>query len=151
MHLGSIYLIVNNFEKSLDFYEKLLQIPVTGQNMDRFASFSFEGKCISLMNGHFDTDHPDKVVHKGQYSDFFDNMKAIALAPNSHKFVFNFWDENLQKEYDRVKSLNITDKLTKIKYVCNVRPYYFFHLTDPDGNIIEVTGEYTPQRGEFDE
>lgn len=144
-------MIVNNFEKSLEFHEKLLQIPVSGRNMDRFATFLFEGKCISLMNGHFDTDHPDKVVHKGQYSKSFDDMKAIALAPNTHKFVFNFWDEDLQMEYNRVKSLNITDKLTKIKYVCNVSPYYFFHLTDPDGNIIEVTGEYTPKKGEFDE
>lgn len=34
MHLGSIYLIVNDFNKSIKFYEKLLQIPVTRKNMD---------------------------------------------------------------------------------------------------------------------
>lgn len=39
MHLGSVYLIVNNFEKSIDFYEKILQISVTAQNMSRFAIF----------------------------------------------------------------------------------------------------------------
>ncbi|GFP76518.1 hypothetical protein bsdtw1_02621 [Clostridium fungisolvens] len=37
MHLGSIYLIVDDFNKSIKFYEKLLQIPVTRKNMDRFA------------------------------------------------------------------------------------------------------------------
>jgi hypothetical protein len=26
-----------------------------------------------------------------------------------------------------------------------------YDLTDPDGNIIEVTGSYTPEEGEFDE
>ncbi len=90
-------------------------------------------------------------MHRGEYSDYFDDMKSIALAPNTHKFVLNFWDEDLKKEYDRVKSLNITGNLTKIKYVCNVSPYYYFQLDDPDGNIIEVTGKYIPKEGEFDE
>lgn len=151
MYLGSIYLIVNNFEKSIIFYEKLLEIPVTGRNMDRFAQFVFEGKNISIMNGHFDADHPNKVVHKGEYTDLFDDLLSKALAPNTNKFVFNFWDDDLLKEYERIKGLGITEHLSEIKYVCNVSPYYFFHLTDPDGNIIEVTGNYTPKVGEFDE
>lgn len=151
MHLGSIYLIVNDFNKSIKFYEKLLQIPVTGKNMDRFAMFDFEGKCLALMNGHFDSENTDLVVHKGEYSKYFDDLKSIAAAENTRKFVLNFWDENLRKEYERVKQLEITDNLTKIKYVCNVNPYYYFQLTDPDGNIIEVTGDYIPEEGEFDE
>ena len=149
MHLGSIYLIVNDFEKSVKFYEKLLEMPVTSQNMDRFAQFVFDGQNISIMNGHFDTDNPDKVVHKGEYTDFFDDLRSKAVAPNTNKFVLNFWAEDLSKEYKRVKSVNITDNLSKIKYVCNVSPYYFFHLTDPDENIIEITGRYTPKKGEF--
>jgi len=151
MHLGSIYLIVNDFEKSIAFYEKLLGMPVISRNMDRFAQFIFEGKNISIMNGHFDTENPDKVVHKGEYSKLFDDLRSKALAPNTHKFVLNFWDEDLRKEYERVKRLNISNNLSKIKYVNNVSPYYFFHLTDPDRNIIEVTGNYMPKEGEFDE
>jgi lactoylglutathione lyase len=151
LHLGSIYLIVNDFEKSIGFYEKLLKIPVTNCNMDRFAEFIFEGHNISIMNGHFDTDNPGKVVHKGEQSDFFNDLHNIALTVNTHKFVLNFWDENLREEYERVKGLNITKNITKIKYVCNVSPYYYFQLTDPDDNIIEVTGDYTPMEGEFDE
>ena len=150
MHLGSVYLIVNDFEKSIDFYEKLLEMPVTGRNMDRFAQFAFEGKNISLMNGHFDTDNPDKVIRKGDASDAIDDLLSIALAPNTHKFVLNFWDEDLRREHERVKSLNITERLTKIHFVFNVSPYYYFQLTDPDGNVIEVTGEYVPLPGEFD-
>jgi len=149
LHLGSIYLIVNDFEKSIRFYEKLLEIPVTSQNMDRFAQFIFEGHNISIMNGHFDKDNPSKVVHKGEYNDFCDDLHDIALAVNTHKFVLNFWDENLRKEYERVKGLNIAKKLTKIKYVYNVSPYYYFQLTDPDDNVIEVTGNYTPTEDEF--
>ena len=150
MHLGSIYLIVNDFEKSICFYEKLLQITVTKQNMNRFAMFNFEGNCISLMNGHFDTDNPDKVVHKGACSEYFDDLKSIALLPNSRKTVFNFWDEDLRAEYARIKEAALSNNLTSIKYVFNVSPYYYFQLADPDGNIIEVTGSYTPADGEFD-
>ncbi len=151
MHLGSIYLIVNDFDKSIAFYEKLLEIPVTNKNMSRFAQFVFEGHNISIMNGHFDTDHPDKVVHKGDYTDTIDDLKSIALAPNTHKFVLNFWVEDLAKEHERIKSLKISELLTKIKYICNVSPYYYFQIIDPDNNVIEVTGAYTPKEGEFDE
>ncbi len=151
MHLGSIYLVVNDFDKTIDFYEKLLEMPVTSKNMSRFAQFVFEGHNISIMNGHFDIDHPDKVVHKGERSESMDSLQSIALAPNTHKFVLNFWDEDLRSEYERVKGLSISDSLTKIKYVCNVSPYYYFQLTDPDDNVIEVTGAYTPTAGEFDD
>ena len=151
MHFGSIYLVVNDFEKSIRFYEQLLEIPLTSRNMDRFAQFIFEGHNISIMNGHFDKNNPDKVVHKGEYTDFCDDLHNIALAVNTHKFVLNFWDEDLRLEYKRVEKLGITENLTKIKYVCNVSPYYYFQLTDPDHNIIEVTGNYTPIEGEFDE
>lgn len=145
MHLGSIYLIVNNYDRSICFYERLLQIPVSRQNTNRFAMFEFEGKCFSLMNGHFDAEHPDKVIHRGEYTEEFDDLKKIAISSNTHKFVLNFWTEDLQKEYERIKSFNITDHLTEIKYVCHVSPYYYFQLTDPDDNVIEVTGAYTPE------
>lgn len=150
MHLGSIYLIVSDFEKSIKFYEKLLQIPVTKRNMDRFAMFKFDGYCLSLNNAYFDVNHPDKVIHKGEQSKLFDDLVNIAQSPNTHKFVLNFWDEDLRKEYNRVKELDITNSITKIKYVCNVSPYYYFQLTDPDENIIEVNGAYMPKEGEFE-
>ena len=151
MLLSSVYLVVNDFERSIAFYEKLLEISVSIRNMDRFASFHFNGKCISLMNGHFDADHPDKVVRKGAYVEPIDQFRKIALAPNTNKFVLNFWSENLCAEYIRLKGLNISLNMSGILYVYNVSPYYFFTLTDPDGNAIEVTGNYTPSADEFDE
>lgn len=45
MHLGSIYLIVKNFEDSINFYEKLLEMPVLKKNMDRLAMFNCDGQC----------------------------------------------------------------------------------------------------------
>lgn len=150
MHLGSIYLIVKDFNKSIKFYEKLLEMSVSAQNMQRFAQFEFDGQNISIMNGYFDTTNPNLTVHKGEYVEDFDNLVAIAEAQNTHKFVLNFWTENLEKERERIENLNISDKLTKIKYVNNVIPYFYFQLTDPDGNIIEITGHYVTKEGEFE-
>jgi len=150
MHLGSIYLIVSDFNKSIAFYEKLLEIPLESGNNGRFVSFAFEGHRISLLNAHFDAENPDKVERKGEDAEVSsETLRDIANAPNTHKFAFNFWVEDLRAEYERVNGLNITECLTNIKYVYYFVPYYYFQLTDPDGNMIEVTGSYTPQEGEF--
>ena len=85
----------------------------------------------------------------GIFSEKFDDLRNIALAPNSHKFVFNFGVEELLGEYELVRVLNIADALTPIKYACNVSLYYYFQLIDPDDNVIEVIGAYTPEDGEF--
>lgn len=144
MHLGSIYLVVKDYDKSLNFYEKLLEMKVTHQNSNRFAMFEFEGHCIALLNGHFDSDNPDKVVRKGTYDPYFDDYKDIMQLDNSRKTVLNFWHENLLKENQRLKELHISERITDIKYICNASPYYYFQLSDPDGNVIEVTGNYDP-------
>ena len=142
LHLGSVYLVVKDFSKSIDFYEKLLSMSVSSKNMERFAQFEFEGRNISLMNAYFDKDNPDLTVTKGQYVEKFDNLPAIAEAENTHKFVFNFWTENLQEERERITNLKISSLVTEIKYINNVHPYYYFQVEDPDGNVIEITGNY---------
>jgi lactoylglutathione lyase len=144
MHLGSIYLIVRDFHKSINFYEKLLEMKVTSKNMERFAQFEFEWHNISIMNGYFDSQNPGLTIRKGQYVEKFDNLVAIAESKNTNKFVLNFWTEDLEKERERIMNLDISDLVTEIKYVNNVRPYYYFQVADPDGNNIEITGHYMP-------
>ncbi|MFW2491944.1 VOC family protein [Clostridium chromiireducens] len=149
MHLGSIYLIVKDFNKSIEFYEKLLEMKVTSVNMERFAQFEFEGHNISIMNGYFDNQNPELTIHKGEYVEKFDNLVAIADSKNTNKFVLNFWVEDLEKERERIIKLNISSLVTKIKYINNVMPYYYFQVEDPDGNAIEITGEYIEKEDEF--
>lgn len=147
MHLGSIYLIVRDFNKSIIFYENLLEMKVTAKNMERFAQFQFEGHNISLMNGYFDDQNPKATIHRGQYVEKFDNLASIAEARNTNKFVLNFWVEDLEKERKRIINLNISNLVTEIKYVNNVMPYYYFQVADPDDNVIEITGQYTIKDG----
>ena len=103
------------------------------------------------MNGHYDAEHPEVMEHRGNGDVTPDNMRQRALAPNTHKFVLNFWHEDLRAEYARIKGLAITGRITP---VCSVSsggdPYYYFQLTDPDGNILEVAGEYQPVAGELE-
>jgi hypothetical protein len=56
-----------------------------------------------------------------------------------HKFTLNFWIQDLSTEHDRVKSMNI-GKTTEIIHAHT--NYYFFNVYDPDGNVIEITGQY---------
>lgn len=142
MHLGSIYLIVRDFNKTITFYEKLLEMNVTSKNMERFAQFEFEGHNISIMNGYFDSQNPELTTKSGQYVDKFDNLIKIVESKNTHKFVLNFWVEDLVKERERILNLNISDLVTEIKYINNLMPYYYFQISDPDDNVIEITGQY---------
>ena len=54
LHLGSTYLIVKDMQKSIEFYEKLLDMNVSAQNYNRWAQFNFDGKCIALYNMDYD-------------------------------------------------------------------------------------------------
>lgn len=119
IHLGSVYLIVRDFEKAVSFYEKLLSMPVSTRNCgNKFAEFYFDNKCLALMN--------EENLENHHYSEKGD-----------YKFVLNFWVENLQKEYERLSQLAIGE-MTEIRKVNE--GYYYFHLRDEDNNVIEITG-----------
>ena len=122
LHLGSIYLVVKDFERSVEFYEKFLGVTVDNRcrSGNKFVEFYIDNKCISLMNE--------------------DNLIGHCTDPGSpYKFVQNYWVEDLLTEHARVKALGI-GKVTEIREAYPT--YHYFHLTDPDNNIIEVTGGY---------
>lgn len=140
---GSIYLIVKDFEKSVEFYRQLFERDVVGQNMTRFAMFDMNGFCLCIMNGYFDVENPEKVVTNGKYYPEYDNQVKIAEAENPGKVVINLGCDDLQKEYDRICELGIGSNITEIRYINAKNPYYYFSMYDPDENIVEITGPYT--------
>lgn len=128
IHLGSIYLIVRNFEKSISFYEKLLSMDVSTRNCgNKFAEFYFDNKCLALMNES--------------------NLSGHHYGEGDYKFVLNFWVEDLEKECKRLRQLNIGE-MTEIRKVNE--GYYYFHIFDPDHNVCEITGGYN-QREEMED
>jgi lactoylglutathione lyase len=129
-------------EKSIEFYKKLLAMEPTARAYDRWAQFNFEGKCIALYNNNFDrkkidaNENLDKHYNKN-YIKYYE-QRQITYGNN---IVLNFWIEDLNKEYERIKNLNI-GTISEILYVNISSPYYFFTVTDPNGNTIEITGTY---------
>lgn len=115
-----MYLVVKNFKRSFDFYEVFLSIQGLIISPNTFAQFFIDGICMSLMN--------EANLQGHDYS-----------GSGDHKFVLNFWINDLQAEYERVKNLNIGTITEIIQAHTN---YYFFNLYDPDNNVIEITGNY---------
>lgn len=122
LHLGSVYLVVKDFQRSVDFYEKFLGTKVDNRcrSGDKFVEFYIDDKCIALMNESNLTGHCTDL-------------------DSPYKFVQNYWVEDLSAEHERVKALGI-GQVTEIREAYPT--YHYFHLTDPDNNIIEVTGGY---------
>ncbi len=146
---GLIYLVVRDFEKSLAFYSELLEREVSARNKTRFAMFYVGDLCLCLLNARYDMDHSDEVERVGEYHPLFDDFAAIAEWPNSRKAVINLVTSDLKSEYERVKELGIGSDLTDIRYINAGAPYYYFCLCDPDGNVVEITGEYRHVKGHF--
>ncbi|MCL2387086.1 MAG: helix-turn-helix domain-containing protein [Defluviitaleaceae bacterium] len=119
-----MYLIVKDFAKSINFYEKLLCMQAFTIGKNRFAQFFINGTCMAIMNEAHLPNH--------DYT-----------GTGDHKFVLNFWIPNLSAEHQRVKSLNIGLTTNIIQAHSN---YYFFQVYDPDNNVIEITGKYTECR-----
>lgn len=142
MRSGSVYFVVRDFEKSLDFYEKVLDMKVSAVNGNRFAMFHNDGLNICLMNGYYDVRNPERVIKRGSYFPEYDDQHLIAAAENTRKVFLNLGVADLRAEYARIKGLGIADNLTPIRYIEVFSPYWYFTFQDPDGNPIEVTGGY---------
>lgn len=140
MTLGTTYICVKDIEKSLEFYKFLLQQEPLYCNDDRWITFDC-GNQISLYNKKYDEkllkESNDIHFNQAYIDDFFidDNPKRNNIV------IFNFQVEDLKSEYERIKSLGI-GKMSEIMYVNVHMPYYYFNVIDPDGNILEISGNY---------
>ncbi len=140
MRQGSIYLVVKDFDKSLDFYEKVLDMKVSATNGKRLAMLNYTGLNLCLLNRYYDDQFPEQKETKGPIYDEYDNMSAIANANNTKKVFINLGVEDLDKEYQRLVDLGIGINMTPIRYLNVFSPYWYFTFMDPDGNPIEIAG-----------
>lgn len=51
---------MKDFDRSVDFYEKILEMKVSAANGKRFAMFRQEGLNLCLLNGLYDEQHPEQ-------------------------------------------------------------------------------------------
>ncbi|OPA73838.1 hypothetical protein BVG16_26705 [Paenibacillus selenitireducens] len=142
MHLSCTYLIVKDMEKSISFYETLLGVKAQSKNIKRWAQFNC-GNSIALWNPEYDLE----LIRNNEDLDEHFNKEYLFYKHNNkteygNNVVLNFNVPDLQVEYERIRSLNI-GSVTEILYINIVQPYFCFILEDPDGNLLEITGEYT--------
>lgn len=138
--LGSTYLVVKDIDKSIEFYEQLLEMKVSVKRFNRWAQFNFNGQCIALLNPKYDKERIEKgdnieEHYSSEYIEYLIN-KQIHYGNN---MVLNFYIDNLDIEYERIKELHI-GKMSEIMYLNISSPYYHFLVEDPDGNVLEITG-----------
>ena len=143
LHLGCTYLIVKDWEKSLAFYQALLEMPPLHQNKTRWAEFHFNGESISLFNPKYDEEliASNEDISEEFNQAYLDYKKTPTTYGNN--FVLNFWVEDLNAEYERIKSINIGEVSEILLINVAASPYFCFMLYDPDGNQIEVTGNWS--------
>lgn len=136
----SIYLVVSDYQKSLDFYEKLFDSKVNATNGNRFAMFNTPGLNLCLMNAFYDEQHPEQMETRGPAFPEYDDTGRIAGEANNKKIFINLGVEDLDEEYQRIRNLGIGTDLTPIRYMNVFSPYWYFSFMDPDGNPIEICG-----------
>lgn len=138
MKLCTVYIMVNDIEKSVDFYRKLLQEEPLYSNDDRWVQFS---NHIALYNYRYDKKIMENDSTDNFSQTYIEDFNKSKENPKNDIVVFNFETEDLKKDYQRLKNLNIGE-VSDLMYVNVHMPYWYFNITDPDGNVIEITGQY---------
>ena len=113
--IDHFYIKVNNLNKAIEFYEKLLSIKVKNKEDDRWADFDNGNIYFGILNSEIDN---EDVIYG-------DNI-TLALKT-----------DDIESEYKRVSSLN-PKTITEIFIVDQPAEYKYFQFTDPWNNLWEV-------------
>lgn len=138
IRLGTTYICVKNMEKSINFYKILLQQDPIYMNEERWVTFKC-GQTVSLYNKEYD----QKIIENHKYFNqaYIDDFFIEDDEKKNNIMILNFEVDNLKAEYERLLSLNIGE-VSKLMYVNVHMPYWYFNIKDPDGNILEITGDF---------
>lgn len=142
LHLISSYILVNDMDRSSEFYSKLFGVKPTIITPDRWVQFDFDGNVLAICNQLFDL----KTIAGGGDIDSMYSKEYIRRL-SKHRTIFGnnivhkFHTDDLSKEHERIAKIH-GGTVSDILYMNIDSPYSFFTVADPDGNVIEVFGEY---------
>ena len=131
MRLTYIRLLVNDFDSCFKFYSKTLKLKVTwGKIGDVYASFD-AGDSTSLA-----------IFSKELMLQSLNKESLIALSSPQH--VLCFESDNVDKSYQELKELGV-------KFINEPKDIPGWgcrcvHLSDPEGNIIEINQELPKEK-----
>lgn len=141
MKLISAYIETEDFKKSINFYKKVLQIEPIVFCENRWVEFEL-GNKIALYNKKFDEQKikNNSNIEENYNKAYIDDFNSKKSDKKNNIVTFNFYTENLKDEYERIKKLKICD-VSEVMYVNIVEPYYYFNVSDPDGNLLEICSD----------
>ena len=141
MKLISVYIETEDFNKSINFYKKVLQIEPIVFCENRWVEFEL-GNKIALYNKKFDEQKikDNSNIEENYNKSYIDDFNSKKSDKKNNIVTFNFYTENLKDEYERIKKLKICD-VSEVMYVNIVEPYYYFNVSDPDGNLLEICSD----------
>lgn len=144
MELACTYIETDKFDEVVSFYEKVFNKKSNVYTENRWVEFDF-GNKLSIYNKNYDNSLINNDMNNYHYNDAYkNNYNSSNTIPCNNIVIFNFYCDDLNYEYKRIKSLNICD-VSEIMYVNITEPYYYFNIYDPAGNTIEICGKYIEQ------
>lgn len=141
MELCSIYIETDKFDEIVNFYEKVFQRKGSVYTKNRWIEFDF-GNKLSIYNRLYDAEKIKNNTSSINFNkQYIDNFQTPKERNYNNIITLNFKTNDLKKEYDRIKKLNLCE-VSEIMYVNITEPYYYFNIYDPEGNTIEIYGDY---------
>lgn len=125
LKLAESYVKVSDMEKSVSFYEELLQVKSVVRYKDRWTTI-IDG--FGLYRPEFDEENDVQMT----------NIERQLKVGNSSIIVFHSLD--IEKDYNKIKNMDINE-ISDIADINLMAHYKFFHFKDRDDNMIEV-GQY---------
>lgn len=142
MELACTYIETDKFEEVIKFYEQILQVKPKIYTKERWVEFNI-GNKLAIYNINYDIkqlqDNNNKNIKYNQA--YIKNFNTKPKNSINNVITLNFYTEDLNKEYERIKNLNICN-ISEIMYVNITEPYYYFNIHDPEGNILEICGDF---------
>lgn len=144
MELCCVYIETDKFDEVVNFYEKIFQKKGNIYTKNRWVEFDY-GNKLAIYNRQYDIEKINENKIESNFSkSYIENFKKLSGKNVNNIITLNFYTDNLNKEYERIKNLRIGD-ISEIMYVNITEPYYYFNIFDPEGNTIEICGNYTKE------
>ncbi len=137
---GCAYIKVKDMKRSTAFYTALLEREPQGPCPERWASFP--GVPISLYSLEYDLELLRNAPHPEEHFSRAYREHVGRERRDTGGVVFNFSVPDLAVEYERLRALDI-GPMSPVYYVNVTFPYWYFTIQDPDGNEIEIEGNYS--------
>ena len=105
MELYSTYIETDKFDEVVDFYEKVFQKKGIVYTVNRWIEFDF-GNKLSIYNKLYDEEKIKSGDFKENYNTAYINNFNIERGEKKNNIItLNFYTDNLNKEYNRIKYL----------------------------------------------